>query len=60
MSIKFTSAFILIILLLGFLGSYITSSFSEKHEARRGQTASVELAADHQSDVHVERRGHTS
>lgn len=60
MSIKFTSAFILIILLLGFLGSYITSSFSEKHEARRGQTASVELASDHQSDVLVERRGHTT
>ncbi|KAA6452512.1 hypothetical protein DX926_09285 [Bacillus atrophaeus] len=47
-------------LLLGFLGSYIASSFSEMLEARRGQTASVELAADHQSDVYVERRGHTA
>ncbi|KYD06762.1 hypothetical protein B4144_2142 [Bacillus atrophaeus] len=47
-------------MLLGFLGSYIASSFSEMHEARRGQTASIELAADHQSDVYVERRGHTA
>ncbi|OCB94466.1 hypothetical protein SRCM101294_02648 [Bacillus amyloliquefaciens] len=50
MNTKGASAFILFIVLLGFLGHYLVSNPSEFHEARRGQTASVDFAGHKQVD----------
>ncbi|KXZ15284.1 hypothetical protein AXI59_01945 [Bacillus nakamurai] len=53
MSIKVTSACILFIVLLGFLGHYLVSKPSEMKEARRGQTASIEMAAHKLGDINT-------
>lgn len=53
MNIRGASAFILFIVLLGFLGHYLVSNPSEFHEARRGQTASVDFVGHKQVDYNA-------
>lgn len=60
MKFKFPSAFIFLVILLGIVGHHFLDDHKVLKEARRGHTASIQIALDHHSDFSVERRGQTA
>ncbi|MGG1758500.1 hypothetical protein ACTWKC_18140 [Bacillus sp. 4A_MP3] len=60
MKFKLASAFIFLVILLGLVGHYLLDDHKVLKEARRGHTASIQIALDHHNDFSVERRGQTA
>ncbi|QHQ59146.1 hypothetical protein [Bacillus velezensis] len=60
MKFKFASAFIFLVILLGFAGHYLLDDHKVFKEVRRGHTASIHIALDHHNDFSAERRGQTA
>lgn len=59
MKFKLASSFIFLVILLGLVGHYLLNDHKVLKEARRGHTASIQIALDHH-DFSVERRGQTA